>query len=45
MARTNVFNSATSEFFINAVDNTFLDYKMQPTQAMPCLAKWFKAWM
>jgi peptidyl-prolyl cis-trans isomerase A (cyclophilin A) len=27
MARTNVFNSATSEFFINAVDNTFLDYK------------------
>ena len=27
MARTNVFNSATSEFFINVVDNTFLDYK------------------
>jgi peptidyl-prolyl cis-trans isomerase A (cyclophilin A) len=27
MARTNVFNSATSEFFINAVDNKFLDYK------------------
>jgi peptidyl-prolyl cis-trans isomerase A (cyclophilin A) len=26
MARTNVFNSATSEFFINVVDNTFLDY-------------------
>ena len=27
MARTNVFNSATSEFFINVIDNTFLDYK------------------
>jgi cyclophilin family peptidyl-prolyl cis-trans isomerase len=27
MARTNMFNSATSEFFINVVDNTFLDYK------------------
>ena len=27
MARTNEFNSATSEFFINVVDNTFLDYK------------------
>ena len=27
MARTNVLNSATSEFFINVVDNTFLDYK------------------
>lgn len=27
MARTNVPNSATSEFFINQVDNTFLDYK------------------
>lgn len=27
MARTSVFNSATSEFFINVVDNTFLDYK------------------
>ena len=27
MARTNVPNSATSEFFINLVDNTFLDFK------------------
>ena len=27
MARTNDPNSATSEFFINVVDNTFLDYK------------------
>lgn len=27
MARTNEFNSATSEFFINVVDNGFLDYK------------------
>jgi cyclophilin family peptidyl-prolyl cis-trans isomerase len=27
MARTNVPNSATSEFFINLVDNTALDYK------------------
>lgn len=27
MARTNVFNSATSEFYVNLVDNTFLDYK------------------
>lgn len=26
MARTNVPDSATSEFFINVVDNTFLDY-------------------
>lgn len=26
MARTTVPNSATSEFFINLVDNTFLDY-------------------
>ena len=27
MARTNVANSATSEFFVNVVDNLFLDYK------------------
>ena len=27
MARTNVPNSATSEFFINLVDNTFLDFR------------------
>ena len=27
MARTNIFNSATSEFYVNLVDNTFLDYK------------------
>jgi cyclophilin family peptidyl-prolyl cis-trans isomerase len=27
MARTNVFNSATSEFYVNLLDNTFLDYK------------------
>jgi len=27
MARTNEPNSATSEFFINVIDNTFLDYK------------------
>ncbi len=27
MARTNVTNSATSEFYINLVDNLFLDYK------------------
>ena len=27
MARTNVFNSATSEFYVNLVNNTFLDYK------------------
>jgi cyclophilin family peptidyl-prolyl cis-trans isomerase len=27
MARTNVFNSATSEFYVNLIDNTFLDYK------------------
>ena len=27
MARTNVPNSATSEFYINLVDNLFLDYK------------------
>ena len=27
MARTNVFNSATSEFYVNLVDNIFLDYK------------------
>ena len=27
MARTNLFNSATSEFFVNLVDNTFLDYR------------------
>lgn len=27
MARTNVFNSATSEFFVNLVDNTFLDFR------------------
>jgi cyclophilin family peptidyl-prolyl cis-trans isomerase len=27
MARTNVANSATSEFFINLVDNLSLDYK------------------
>lgn len=26
MARTNVLNSATSQFFINLVDNDFLDY-------------------
>ncbi len=27
MARTNVINSATSQFFINVVDNPFLDYQ------------------
>ena len=27
MARTNVVDSATTEFFINLVDNTFLDYR------------------
>jgi peptidyl-prolyl cis-trans isomerase B (cyclophilin B) len=27
MARTNVVDSATSQFFINVVDNHFLDYK------------------
>jgi peptidyl-prolyl cis-trans isomerase B (cyclophilin B) len=27
MARTNVVDSATSQFFINVVDNPFLDYK------------------
>jgi len=27
MARTNVIDSATSQFFINVVDNKFLDYK------------------
>lgn len=29
MARTNDINSATSQFFINLVDNDFLDYKGQ----------------
>jgi len=28
MARTNVEDSATSQFFINTVDNNFLDYKV-----------------
>lgn len=27
MARTNVADSATSQFFVNVVDNTFLDYQ------------------
>ena len=27
MARTNVVDSATSQFFINVVDNAFLDHK------------------
>lgn len=27
MARTSLFNSATSEFFINLVDNASLDYQ------------------
>jgi len=27
MARTNIVDSATSQFFINTVDNTFLDYR------------------
>jgi cyclophilin family peptidyl-prolyl cis-trans isomerase len=27
MARSNVFNSATSEFYINLADNLSLDYK------------------
>ena len=27
MARSGVFNSATSEFYVNLVNNTFLDYK------------------
>ena len=29
MARTNVVNSATNQFFINVKDNTFLDHKDQ----------------
>ncbi len=31
-ARTNVINSATSQFFINVVDNHFLDYRDQSQQ-------------
>ena len=32
MARTSVVNSATSQFFINANDNTFLDHHDETTQ-------------
>ncbi len=32
MARTNVPDSATSEFFINLVDNDFLDYSVNPDE-------------
>jgi cyclophilin family peptidyl-prolyl cis-trans isomerase len=32
MARTNVVNSATSEFFINVVDNAFLDHRDETAQ-------------
>lgn len=33
MARTQVVDSATSQFFINLVDNTFLDHKGQAANA------------
>lgn len=32
MARTNVVDSATSQFFINVVDNAFLDFKSTTAQ-------------
>ena len=38
MARTNDINSATSQFFINLVDNDFLDHKAAAISAMPCSA-------
>ncbi|OGV42743.1 MAG: hypothetical protein A2X46_04665 [Lentisphaerae bacterium GWF2_57_35] len=34
MARTQVIDSATSQFFINVVDNGFLDYKAPTMQGM-----------
>ena len=43
MARTNAPHSATSQFFINVVDNAFLDpHRNNP--ATPCLARSSLAW-
>ncbi len=42
MARTADPDSATAQFFINVVDNPFLDHraKTRPIMVTPCLAKW-----
>lgn len=39
MARTSVFNSATSEFFINLVDNTSLDYESETSPGYAVFGK------
>lgn len=46
MARTSDPHSATAQFFINLVDNGFLDHKSRRRKAgvMPYSAKWWKAW-
>ena len=42
MARTNVFNSATSEFYVNLVDTHSWTTRTRQTLATRCLARWCK---
>jgi peptidyl-prolyl cis-trans isomerase B (cyclophilin B) len=45
MARTSDPHSATAQFFINAADNAFLDFKSETPRAgaTPCSARWSRA--
>ena len=48
MARTNVVDSATSQFFINVKNNDFLEspqHRRRPSSAMPSSARLSKGWM
>jgi cyclophilin family peptidyl-prolyl cis-trans isomerase len=44
MARTNDINSATAQFFVNLVDNDFLDHSGPATTATRCSARSPPAW-
>ena len=47
MARTNIVDSATAQFFINVKDNDFLNHTDKPQEVlvMPCLEKLPRGWM